>query len=241
MSARWSRLHNKFPRISSGTQEVTMSVVMEIPHVLRVMGFDCRVWHAGQPSVCPICRKSGHRAKQCLDHGKCRRCHKPDHVARQCRRAWGAASSVPAGSNASAVPASSHPVPAPVVHQPGVKTTDPADSCSESEASLMFGDFEVAASAGSGPISPGRTRSKGKARPPSPPPPPPLPRLVRRTGLTGLWESSAVLPLLVRVSLLHRWPSLRRGRPLVSSIPTARFGRISFNGRKSFPWSLSPL
>ena len=185
--------HNNFPQISSGTRKVTMSVVKEIPLILRLMGFDCRVWYAGQPSVCPIYRKSRHRAKQCPHHEKCRRCHKPRHVARQCRRACGAASAVPLGPNTSAVHASSDRVPAPVV-QPGVETAHPADSCSKSKATLMSGDFEVATSAGSGPFSPRRTRSKGEARPPTHPPP---------QGLTGLRESSAVLPLLLRVSLLQ--------------------------------------
>lgn len=81
-------LHKGSPRISSGTRKVLMSVVKDIPLVLRVMGFDCRVWYAGQPAVCPICGKPGHRARKCPDHGKCRRCHRPGHIARFCRGAW---------------------------------------------------------------------------------------------------------------------------------------------------------
>ena len=134
---------------------------------LRVAGFDCRVWYVGQPSVCPICRKPGHRVKQCPDQGKCRRCHQPGHVARQCRRAWGAASAAPSGSSARSE--ATPPIPAPV---PAVRSAEPLivemESCSESESSLVAGDLEVAASAPPGPVSPRRTRSKGKARSPKP-------------------------------------------------------------------------
>ena len=159
--------HNKFPKISTGTRKVTMSVTKEIPSILRVAGCDCRVWYAGQPSVCPICRKPGHRVKQCPDQGKCRRCHQPGHVARQCRRAWGAASAAPSGSSAHSE--ATPPIPAPV---PAVRSAEPLivemESCSESESSLVAGDLEVAASAPPGPVSPRRTRSMGKARSPKP-------------------------------------------------------------------------
>ena len=155
--------HNGFPKISSGTRKVTMSVTKEIPSILRVAGFDCRVWYAGQPSVCPICRKPGHRVKQCPDQRKCRRCHQPGHVARQCRRAWGAASATPSGPNARESTRADQPVADTAVPQ-----TMETESCSESEALLTAGDMEVAASAAPGPISPRRTRSMGKARSPKP-------------------------------------------------------------------------
>ena len=159
--------HNKSPKISSGTRKVTMSVTKGIPSILRVAGFDCRVWYAGQPSVCPICRKPGHRVKQCPDHGKCRRCHQPGHVARQCRRTWGAASAAPSVSSArpEATPSISAPFPAVRSAEP---LTVAMELCSESESSLVAGDLEVAASAAPGPVSPRRTRSMGKARSPKP-------------------------------------------------------------------------
>ena len=110
--------HNKFPRISTGTRRISMSVVRDIPSSLRVMGFDCRVWYPGQPSLCPICRKPGHPVKKCPDHGKCRRCHQPGHVARQCRRAWGTATVAPSGSTA--------PVASTTVTDPGARAdSDP--------------------------------------------------------------------------------------------------------------------
>ena len=159
--------HNNFPKLSSGTRKVTMSVTKEIPSILRVAGFDCRVWYAGQPSVCPICRKPGHRVKQCPDYGKCRRCHQPGHVARQCRRAWGAASAAPPGSSARPEATASIPASTPAVQSAEPLGMD-VESCSESEASLTAGDLEVVASAAPGPASPRRTRSKGKARSPKP-------------------------------------------------------------------------
>ena len=160
--------HNKFPKISTGTRKVTMSVTKEIPSILRVVGFDCQVWYAGQPFMCPICRKPGHRVKQCPDHGKCRRCHQPGHDARQCRRAWGAVPAAPLDSSARCEATPPTPAPVPAVQSPGPLIVE-MESCSESESSPVAGDLQVAASAPPGLAGPRRTRSKGKARSPKPP------------------------------------------------------------------------
>ena len=70
---------------------VKMSLNADIPSVLRVGGFDCRVWYRRQPVLCSICAKAGHRPKQCPFNGLCKRCRKPGHMARECRSAWGTA------------------------------------------------------------------------------------------------------------------------------------------------------
>ena len=115
--------HNGFPRIFTGTWRVTMSVTKDVPSILHVAGFDYRVWYSGQPTVCPICRRTGHPVKQCPDYGKFRRCHQPGHVARQCRSAWGAASAAPSGQPAPADPAPvSDSQPAVEVVEPPINT-----------------------------------------------------------------------------------------------------------------------
>ena len=83
--------HEGFPGLLNGTRVVKMSLNADIPSVLRVGGFDCRVWYRRQPVLCSICAKAGHRPKQCPFNGLCRRCRKPGHMARECRSAWGTA------------------------------------------------------------------------------------------------------------------------------------------------------
>ena len=125
--------HEKFPAILNGTRVVKMSLSRDIPSTVRVSGFDGRVWYRRQPILCPICGKSGHRAKQCPLHGLCRRCKKPGHMARECRSAWGTAgqpaapgsSDPPPAATPSAAPPVAPPVVPPVV--PPVAVTVPAD------------------------------------------------------------------------------------------------------------------
>ena len=82
-----------FPRLQDGTRVIKKSLAKDIPSVIRVVGFDCRVWYRRQPPFCPICRQSGHRVRDCAYHGVCRRCRRPRHHARDCRNAWGTTSS----------------------------------------------------------------------------------------------------------------------------------------------------
>ena len=79
--------HEGYPSLHDGTRVIKISLAKDIPSVVRVAGFDCRVWYRRQPPFCPICRQSGHRVRDCPYHGVCRRCRRPGHHARDCRNA----------------------------------------------------------------------------------------------------------------------------------------------------------
>ena len=46
--------HDGFPGLFDGSRTVKMSLAKDIPPVLLVAGFECRIWY--QPQNCPICR-----------------------------------------------------------------------------------------------------------------------------------------------------------------------------------------
>ena len=51
--------HDGFPGLFDGSRVVKMSLGKDIPPVLRVAGFECRIWYRRQPQWCPICRGQG--------------------------------------------------------------------------------------------------------------------------------------------------------------------------------------
>ena len=101
--------HIGFPGLRDGTRVVKMTLTKDVPPVVRVAGFDCRVWYRRQPAYCTICKKSGHRGKGCPLDGLCRRCERPGHVAKECRNAWASRSTV----RRPAAPAAPAPAAAP--------------------------------------------------------------------------------------------------------------------------------
>lgn len=66
-----------------------MVPIRSIPRFLNVSGIRVKIWFKGQPVLCDICRKEGHRAGACPDRGKCLRCHEPGYLARFCPTPWG--------------------------------------------------------------------------------------------------------------------------------------------------------
>ena len=82
---KWTNI----PDVSSGTRIVRMVPIRSIPRFLNVSGIRVKIWFKGQPVLCDICRKEGHRAGACPDKGKCLRCHEPGHLARFCPTPWG--------------------------------------------------------------------------------------------------------------------------------------------------------
>lgn len=70
------------------------------PRFLSVAGIRVKVWFKGQPVVCNICCKEGHRAGSCPDKGKCLWCHESGHFARNCPQPWGRFSGPPAVATA---------------------------------------------------------------------------------------------------------------------------------------------
>ena len=77
-----------FPTLCNGNRIVKMVLNEDIPHFLSIGGYQCRTWYRGQPIQCIVCRDFGHRAQGCPLAGRCRYCHQPGHMDRECSRAW---------------------------------------------------------------------------------------------------------------------------------------------------------
>ena len=102
-----------FKQISTGTRIVRMTLEHHIPFQCNIQGYPCRVWYAGQPLKCTIC-KGAHKAADCPDKNRCKRCHQSGHFAKDCKNAWG---TTPQASHAQAQaqgPPPPPPVPNPV-------------------------------------------------------------------------------------------------------------------------------
>ena len=82
---KWTNI----PDVCTGTHLLRMTLHKPIPRFISVLGARVKVWFKGQPILCDICRKGGHRAASCPNKGKCFRCHEVGHLARHCPRPWG--------------------------------------------------------------------------------------------------------------------------------------------------------
>ena len=87
------------------------------PRLVSINTHICRVWFKGQPIICNVCGVEGHKAVDCPDRDKCRRCGERGHMARTCRNAWGTNPPQPTGSGA-----------------PDPPCADPADGAAASDA-----------------------------------------------------------------------------------------------------------
>ena len=117
-----------FKQISTGTRIVRMTLEHHIPFQCNIQGYPCRIWYAGQPLKCTIC-KGAHKAADCPDRNKCKRCHQSGHFAKDCKNAWGTTPQAP-NVHADAPPPATHtPTPDPPTSDPSVPA--PSNPCVE--------------------------------------------------------------------------------------------------------------
>lgn len=152
--------HQAFPDIQDGNRVIRMTITKDVPGMVTVAGFECRVWYRRQPAFCAICRKLGHRSKACPLNGLCRRCRRPGHHARDCSSAWAPAADAapgaarpPRAADASADAPAVHadavpPRPAPAVDPvPPEGPPTPEDVAADQEAEMPDEEFVPSASA----------------------------------------------------------------------------------------------
>ena len=120
-----------FKQICTGTRIVRMALEQHIPFQFNVQGYPCRVWYAGQPLKCTIC-KGAHKAADCPDRNKCKLCRQSGHFAKDCKNAWGTTpQDVPhAQMGTPPPPPGPNPTPPSAAHAPGPDPPDPAPSAS---------------------------------------------------------------------------------------------------------------
>ena len=77
------------PEVFTGTRLIDLVVERTPPRMVSIQGSVCRVWYRGQPIICNICGKEGHKSMSCPDRNKCRLCGSEGHLARFCPTPWG--------------------------------------------------------------------------------------------------------------------------------------------------------
>ena len=95
-----------------GVRIVRIKLTSQIPVVIRILNFPCKIYYRGQPKSCRSCKKTGHQAKDCPFKDKCFRCGSADHLGRNYTNAWNVDPPAPAAPTC-------HPPVAPGRHPPG--------------------------------------------------------------------------------------------------------------------------
>ena len=77
------------PDIYTGTRLVDLVFASPPPRIAQIGTYQCRIWYRGQPIICNLCEREGHKSSSCPDKDKCRLCHEVGHIARNCPNPWG--------------------------------------------------------------------------------------------------------------------------------------------------------
>ena len=127
------QVHSAFQDAESGARIVRVKLTSQIPEVIRILNFPCKIYYCGQPKSCHSCKKTGHQAKDCPYKDKFFCCGLADHLARNCTNAWNVDPAAPAdpgpapGAEAPAPPAS-HPLASGAVPAAGAPQSTPQQS-----------------------------------------------------------------------------------------------------------------
>ena len=129
--------HQAFPGIFDGNHVIKITLIKDVPGIVSVAGFECRVWYCCQPASCVVCKKLGHRTRSYPLNELCSRCRRPGHHAQECSNAWvPAAGATPASHGSAANPSG----PAPASAAADAVPDPPPRHSASAEASVPVAD-----------------------------------------------------------------------------------------------------